>query len=162
MDLRIREQRLPGIGNRYDLPLDRGRHLMIVVGRDGRCQVGVVTGDADEPDRVVSLSREQAVAVAALLAGARFTIDTTEDQRVDADEITVETLELGVASPAVGQVIDDVALPAESDATILAVIRDKPADLVEEQPVDPLRAGDRIVISARRDRLGDIERQLVG
>jgi K+/H+ antiporter YhaU regulatory subunit KhtT len=162
MDLRIREQRLPGIGNRYDLPLDRRWHLMIVVGRDGRCQVGVIDGDADEPDRVVSLSREQAVAVAALLAGARFTIDTSEDERVATDEITVETLEVRHASPAVGQVVDDMSFPADSDATVLAVIRDKPAELVEEQPVDPLRAGDRVVISARRDRLGDIARQLVG
>ena len=162
MDLRIREQRLPGIGNRYDLPLDRDRHLMIVVGRDGSCQVGVVTGDADEPDGVVSLTRDQAVAVAALLAGARFTIDTTEDERVAADEITVETLEVGPTSPAVGQVVDDVSFPEESDATILAVIRDKPTDLVEEQPVDPLRAGDRVVLSARRDDLGAIARQLVG
>lgn len=162
MDLRIREQRLPGIGHRYDLALDGDRHLMIVVGSDGSCQVGVVTGDADEPEGVVALRRDQAVAVAALLAGARFTIDTTGDERVAADEVTVETLELGASSPAVGRLVDDVSLPDGSDATILAVIRDKPGDLVEEEPVDPLRIGDRVVVSARRDRLGEIARQFIG
>jgi hypothetical protein len=67
---------------------------MIVVEPNGNCHVGVITGDAEEPDSVVSLSRDLAVAVAALLTGARVSIDSTADDRFDADEITVETVAL--------------------------------------------------------------------
>ena len=162
MDVRIREQRLPGIGHRYDLPLDRDRHLMIVVERTGNCHVGVITGDAEKPDSVVSLSRDLAVAVAALLTGARFSIDSTADDRFDADEITVETVALGPRSPAIGRVVEEVPLPEGGGTSILAVIRDEPADLVEGEPVDPLRPGDRIVVSGPRERLADVTQRLAG
>jgi hypothetical protein len=42
------------------------------------------------------------------------------------------------------------------------VIRDEPADLVEGEPVDPLRPGDRIVVSGPRERLADVTQRLAG
>jgi TrkA domain protein len=162
MDLRIREQRLPGIGHRYDLTVGRGTRLVIVVQHSGGRMVSIGTSHADEPDAAVSLTSDQAMAVAALLTGARFTIDTRDDDRTSADEIAIETVVLGPASPAVGVAVDDVSLPADSDATILAVIRDSTPELVEDDPVEPCHAGDRVVVSARRERLPDVVAQLAG
>jgi K+/H+ antiporter YhaU regulatory subunit KhtT len=87
VDIQIREQRLPGIGRRYDLALNRRRTLIVVVNdRSGSRELSVVSGDAEEPDVTVTLTQDQAVTLAALLTGARFSIDATGDSRVDADE----------------------------------------------------------------------------
>jgi len=160
MDVRVREQRLPGIGHRYDIQLDDGRHLFVVVQGDGRRAVGIGEPGAEQPDVTASLSQDQAVAVAAILTGARFSIDTSEDDRVAGDEIAVETIFLGAASPAVGRIPRDVADSAGPDVAILAVIRDETPDMVEDALTEPIRPGDRIVVAARREQVDTLVRRL--
>ncbi len=162
MDVRVREQRLPGIGHRYDIQLDDGRQLFVVVQGDGRRAVGIVDPEADQPDMAAVLSQDQAVAAAAILTGARFSIDTSEDDHIPGDEVAVETITLGERSPAVGQVARDVAHSAGPDVTVLAVIRDETPDLVEDAPTEPIRPGDRIVVAARREQVATLVRRLTG
>ncbi len=162
MDVRVREQRLPGIGRRYEIQLDDGRQLFVVVQRDGRRAVGISRPGADQPDIVASLSEDQAVATAAILTGARFSIDTSEDDRIPGDEVVVETIALGERSSAVGRVARDVAHSAGPDVAILAVIRDETADLVEDALTEPIRPGDRIVVAARREQVATLVRGLSG
>ena len=162
MDIHIREQRLPGIGHRYELDLDTGQRLTVVVQHGGRREVGLVSRLADEPAAVVSLSEEQAVALAALLSGARFSIDSTGDDQIHADEVVVETVTLRPGSPAIGRPLNDIRLMGDSEAAVLAVIRDETPELVEDEVTRPSQAGDRVVIAARRQHLATVVRQLAG
>ena len=163
MDIHIREQRLPGIGHRYELNVDAGRKLTVVVQHGGRREIGLVSPLAEEPDAVVSLSEEQAVALAALLSGARFSIESTTDHQIDCDEVVVETVTLGPASPAVGRPVDDIRLLGDTEAAVLAVIRDEAPELVvEDETTRPSQPGDRVVIAVRRQHLAEVVRQLVG
>lgn len=160
MNVRIREQSLPGIGHRYELPVGGDRYLIIVVQREGRREIAVSRG-ADEPVAAVTLSHDQAVAVASLLTGARFSIES-QPQGVPAAAVGVETVTLAEGSPAVGRLARDVPLLAGSDAAILAVIRDDTPQLLEDEATEPCRVGDRVVVAARRDRLAEVVRELVG
>jgi K+/H+ antiporter YhaU regulatory subunit KhtT len=162
VDIQIREQRLPGIGHRYELVVDRHRSLMVVVQDRGRRELGVVSGSAEEPDVAVSLTQEQAVALAALLTGARFSIDTTGDDRIDAGEVAIETVTLGPSSPAVGRPMAEIRLVGDREAAVLAVIRDDTPELIEHEEGRHCQPGDRVVIAARRDRLGAVVEQLAG
>ena len=162
MDIHIREQRLPGIGHRYEFEVDAGRKLTVVVQNRGRREVGLVSRLVDEPDVVVSLTREQAVALGALLSGARFSIDTAGDDEIHADEVVVETVTLGSASPAVGLPVKDIRLMGDSEAAVLAVIRDETPELVEDETTRPCQPGDRVVIAARRQHVAAVVGQLAG
>ena len=162
MDVRMRELRLPGIGHRYELSLDDGRRLVLVVQDSGRREISIGGGAGDRPEVAASLTQDQAVAVAAILTGARFSIDTSEDERTPASEVGVETIILNERSPAVGRLARDVALPSDSDATILAVIRDDTQEIVEHDASGPCQPGDRVVVAARQDRLAEVVRQLAG
>jgi K+/H+ antiporter YhaU regulatory subunit KhtT len=160
MDLRIREQALPGIGHRYELPVDAERTLVVVVQRDGGRQVGVRHGEADEVTVLLDLDHDQAMAVAALLTGARFSIESEPGAR--AQDVAVETATLSERSPAIGRRVHEVPLVADADAAILAIIRDDTPQLVEDEATEPCRPGDRVVVAARRDRVADVVRQLTG
>ncbi|MEW6475349.1 MAG: TrkA C-terminal domain-containing protein [Actinomycetota bacterium] len=162
MDIQIREQRLPGIGHRYELVVDRRRSLMVVVQDRGRRELGVVSHGAENPDVVVSLTQAQAVALAALLTGARFSIDTTGDDRIDAGEVAIETVTLGPSSPAIGRPMAAIRLVGDPDAAVLAVIRDDTPELIEDEEGRPCQPGDRVVIAARRARLRAVVEQLAG
>ena len=162
MNIHIREQKLPGIGHRYEFDVDAGRKLTVVVQHGGRREVGLVSRRAEEPEVVVSLSQEQAVALAALLSGARFSIDSTDDDQIDADEVVVETVTLGPTSPALGRPCNDVRLAGDAEATVLAVIRDETPELVEDEQTRPCQPGDRVVIAARRQHVAAVVRHLAG
>jgi len=162
MDVRIREQNLPGIGHRYEVSVARDRRLIVVVQRAGDIEIGIGRRGATEQLTSVALSHDQAVAVAALLTGARFSIESEVGGDAPSGGVAVETVTLNARSPVVGQLARDVSFPAGSDAAILAVIRDDTPQLLEDESTQPCRVGDRVVVAARRDRLGDVIRELVG
>ena len=162
MDIQIREQRLPGIGHRYELLVDPKRSLIVVVQDGGRRELGIVSGGSEAPDVALPLTQAQAVALAALLTGARFSIDTTGDDRVDAGEVAIETVTLGPSSPAVGRSMAEIRLVGDPDAAVLAVIRDDTPELIENEEGRRCQPGDRVVIAARRDRIGAVVEQLAG
>ena len=108
-----------------------------------------------------SRESDTAVALAALL-GARFSIDTTGDDRIDAGEVAIETVTLRPSSPAVGRPMTEISLAGDSEAAVLAVIRDDTPDLIEDDEGRCCQPGDRVVIAARRDRLSAVVDQLAG
>lgn len=160
MNVQIREQRLPGIGHRYELGADGGRSLMVIVQDRGRRELGVVSGDAEEPDVAVSLTQAQAVALAALLTGARFSIAMTGEDRIDAGGVAIEAVTLGPSSPAIGRSMAEIRFVR--DAAVLAVLRDDTPELIEHEEGRRCQPGDRVVIAARRDRISAVAEQLAG
>lgn len=161
MEVRIRQQRLPGIGHRYELPVDDDRVLILVVRHEGGRQLSIGIKGADEPTSTVMLGQDQAVAVAAILTGARFSIEGDAPAGPDRD-VAVETATLSDRSPAIGRLVRDVSLRAGSDAAILAIIRDDTPQVVEDDDTEPCRPGDRLVVAAPRDRLVAVVRELAG
>lgn len=162
MDVRIREQNLPGIGHRYEVSVAGARHLIVVVQRAGRREIAIGRPGTDDPAAAVSLSHDQAVAVAALLTGARFSIESDPEGDSPVGGVAVETVTLSEGSPAIGRPAREVPLLAGSDAAILAVIRDDTPQLLEDESTEPCRVGDRVVVAARRDRLADVVQDLAG
>ncbi len=128
MDIQISEQRLPGIGHRYEMAIDPQRSLIVVVHDQGRRGLAVATRGAESPDLALSLTQDQAVALAALLIGARISIDTAED-RIAAGEPAAETLTLQPSSPAAGGPPDQTPVAAEPERSDFAACRSsRPAE----------------------------------
>ena len=168
MDITIHEQTLPGIGLRYDVTVDLKRRLSIVVSRTGARELSISDLDAEEPTAVVSLSQAQALAVAALLSGARFSLErdplrtVSEPGTRDEDVVTVSTVTLTDSSPAIGRRVSEIGLPTGSNAAVLAVIRDQTPELVEDPARVPVRAGDRLVVAARTSWADSVRATLTG
>lgn len=169
MDISIQEQALPGIGRRYDVAVDGQRRLSVIVGRTGLRELSISDDDADEPSAVVSLSQAQALAVAALLSGARFSLHSQPEpyaaqpeQPTDADVVAVHTVTLTNTSPVIGHSVAEIELPAGSNAAVLAVIRDQTPELIEDPAREPCRPGDRLVIAARTGWFHRVTAMLTG
>lgn len=168
IDITIREQTLPGIGRRYDVMVGGQRRLSVVVSLTGLRELSISDADADEPTAVVSLSQAQAFAVAALLSGARFSLEpdpypaAPEQPATDEDAVTVSTVTLTDSSPAIGHSVSDINLPAGSNATVLAIIRDETPELVEDPERVPCRPGDRLVVAARASWSDHVTAMLAG
>jgi TrkA domain protein len=160
MNLTIHERRLHGIGMRYDIDTGGPSHLFVIADHTGRRIIGL-GGAEDHPEGQIILDRDQAVMIAALLLGARFTVDTSDDDSVSGDEVVVDTVELTESSPAIGKTFDEVHLP-DSDAALLAVISDATPQLIEDERHYRGAAGDRVVVAARAGRIDQVTRYLAG
>lgn len=158
MEMHVSEQSLPGIGMRYEIDVAGGRRLFVIARKDGRRDVGLM-GDADEPESFVALDQQAAVTVAALLLGARFTVDTRDESWVSSDEAVVEVVELREGSPVVGLTQAEIDLP-DPVAVILAVMSDTTPELVESETDHRCRAGDRIVVAARAAHIARVTASL--
>jgi hypothetical protein len=117
----------------------------------------------DEPLTTVRLPAEDASVLAALLTGARFTLEIPEAAPAttpDADEVVVETVTIASGSPSLGLPPDDVIRLMGSEAVLLGVICDATPQLVETDERRRVQVGDKLVLAARRGRLERLRRRM--
>ena len=156
----MHEVRLPGVGMRYEIELGDGARLVIVAQRTGRRELGLSRG-GDSLEWNVALGQEEAVMLASLLLGARFTLDTSDDDRLASDEVVVDTVELRAGSPAIGHAAAEITLP-DPDAAVLAVISDSTPEVLEDEVSYRSRPGDRVIVAARAAQIDRVVEHLRG
>ena len=156
-DLHVQAQRLPGVGWRYTVPADRGRHVVVVVEDRGPRHLVLLDPRLDEALTTVRLPAGHASVLAALLTGARFTLTSADEraERATADplEVVVETLRVTSGSPAVGLTQDEAAPRLGAEAALLGVIDDRTPELVDPEGGRAIQEGDELVVAARRGRM---------
>jgi K+/H+ antiporter YhaU regulatory subunit KhtT len=67
--LKVRHERLPGVGDLFELDTAGGLTVSVACLRSGRRDIAVTQPGDDEPLATAALSRSEALAVAALLTG---------------------------------------------------------------------------------------------
>ncbi len=75
--MKARHQRLPGIGERFELDTAAGLTLTVVNHRSGRRDIAIATRDEAQPAVTAGLTRAEALAIATLLSGAHIDLATT-------------------------------------------------------------------------------------
>jgi TrkA domain protein len=161
-EVHVREERLPGVGQVFHLPLDDGATVSVVVDdRSTDREIDLLPAGADEPAARIHLTEAQAVTLATLLTGVRVVFES-QPAAEPATGVHVETIVLSAASPAVGSTMHDLALPDPDAARVLAVIRDDTPELLEEDRDRPCQPGDRLVLAGRPQAIQDLRRHLAG
>jgi len=127
--INVYEQLIPGVGQRFELEVDDGHTLCVVVLRDGRRQLARRSSGEDAAETLVDLDRDQAVTIGALLLGAQFSITTPVDAE-PADQVIVDTIAIAPAAPSIGKTAVEALRGFGRDVVVLAVIRDQTPDIV--------------------------------
>lgn len=145
MDIHVHEQRLPGISLKYDIDLSDGRSPFVSTSTGGEQAVCRVTSDG-KPDWQVSLRADQAVTIAALLLGARFTLDSRSSDQIGVDEIIINTMTAGSDSQIIGLSALQMNLLGDTAFTMAVISATAP----EVKTLDTQRChfGDWVVFAA--------------
>jgi len=161
----LREHVIPGVGRVYEMPLEGGQLLSVVIdARTGERALSVLRPGEDEPVAVVRLDENQALTLSTLIAGLRIEVEATAPR----EAVQVDTVVIGAGSPAAGRTLTELEAshagqpPDPADARVIAVIRDDTPELLEDDPHRPCQPGDRLVLAGRPGRLDDLRRWLVG
>lgn len=141
----VHETPLPGIGLRHEFTTREGRRVGIVSHRSGRRDV--LLYDERDPDaarEALSLSGDEAEAVATLLGAARITRELSAlQERVSG--LVVEWLPLPSGSPYDGRTLGDTQARSRTGTSIVAIARGG-AVVPSPGPEHDLRGGDTLVV----------------
>lgn len=160
--INVIEQPLPGLGQRFEFQLDADHDLTVVALRDGERHLTILDRTDDEPVMTtIRLHPDQAVTLGALLLGARFSIDAPPTAQ-RSGTVIVDTVAITAQAPALGQTPSAALAQFDTDAVVLAVIRDHSGEIIEDHLEIELSEGDRVAIAVRRDRHHAAVNTLVG
>jgi len=119
----VRETRLPGVGVRHEFTTEDGTPVGVLIHRDGRRELLVYDrADPDACSSMLRLSPEDTHVLAELLGASQVTEVVTAMRR-DIEGLSIEWVDLGVSSPAIGTTIGDGAFRTRTGCSIVAVIR---------------------------------------
>jgi TrkA domain protein len=149
---------LPGIGTRYDLITDGGKHVSLVVHTDGRRFLGF--HDPEDDDSClgsVPLGPAEASALGQLLIPAPI-----EPLRGDiAIDLVTEQIPITSRSPYSGRTLGDTQARSRTGASIVAVLR-RTGAVPSPTPDFRFATGDTIVVVGTREGVDAVAELITG
>lgn len=149
----ITETRLPGVGVRYDVPLQSGARLGVLAHRTGRRELFLY--GARDPDAVAAelvLTAEEGKVVADLLGGTEL-VESLSRLQQQVEGLAIDWIELPPTSRFVDRTIADAEVRSRTGVSIVAVLRDDEAHPAPG-PDFRLAAGDTAVVVGTPDGIG--------
>lgn len=146
----VYESEIPGVGRKFELELDEGARLVVLLHHDGRREVFRRAGPEADSEKLVDLPARTARRLGAILQGATFETVDVEDLEVPLGEAIIEWVEVVADSTLVGNSLDDVHLRQETGVSVLAVQRGAET-IPNPDPDVRLEAGDVLVALGTRE-----------
>ncbi|MDQ4144478.1 MAG: hypothetical protein M3198_12175 [Actinomycetota bacterium] len=160
MNRDIRVDDLPGIGRRYELACEDGGVLTVVIHHTGRRDVYVLPSDGDEAS-TVTLNDAQARTAGAVLSGTYFTPTAVRRVQEVIDDLVTDWVVLTPGSPGTGHSIGELQIRSQTGVAVMAILRGNSV-IHGPAPDEVLQAGDRLVVTGRRENLQAFQRLVVG
>ena len=149
---------LPGIGMRYDLVTESGKHLSVVAHNDGRRFLGFYRPEDDEECQAsVPLDQDEAAMLAQLLLQER--IDPVRNE-IEIDLVT-EHIPITVKSPYAGRTLGDTQVRSRTGASIVAVLR-RTGATPSPTPDFRFAIGDKLVVVGTREGVDAVADLIAG
>jgi TrkA domain protein len=159
----VTQDELPGIGRRFEVRCEDGGILTIVVYNNGRRDLYAFSPGSGEPC-VVTMLDDQARAVGEIMSGSfadPAEVGAARGVREAFDDLAFDWVGLDPGSPGTERSIGDLAIRSRTGATVMSIVRGHGV-IHDPAPEEVLRAGDRLVVAGRRDRLPEVRRLLAG
>ena len=162
----VTQDDLPGIGRRYEIRCEDGATLVVVLYNNGRRDLYAFPPGSESP-AVVTMLDEQARAVGAIIAGSfgssggPAVTGPAQGVQEALDDLAFDWVSLDPGSPGTERSIGDLAIRSRTGATVMSIVRGHGV-VRDPGPGEVLRAGDRLVVAGRRDRLPELRRLVAG
>ena len=148
MPVDLRETRLPGVGVKYNLRLDGGGRLAIILHNDGKRELYWFRRGDDEPRAVITLDDDEARQLGAVIGGAYDRPKIVEDLEMALGELRIEWLPVPDTSPWIGKTLAECGFRAKVGVTVIAILRE-PEPVSGARPDDVIQRGDTLVTVAK-------------
>ncbi|TYL35984.1 potassium transporter TrkA [Natronococcus pandeyae] len=156
----ITESDLPGVGKKFQIDLDDGQTLVVVIHNTGQRDVFLKPDEDADSEKLFELSDQLARTVGTILEGAYFQPIKTEDKETTlGDGTSIEWFDVPAGSPLAGESIADILADERIDVAVVAVQRGDdviPASTAEKR----IEGSDTIVAVGETTALDQFESML--
>ncbi|WP_439027094.1 cation:proton antiporter regulatory subunit [Haloarchaeobius sp. DT45] len=146
----VYETDVPGVGRKFEVELDDGGRLVVLLHHDGRREVFHRSEPEADSTRIASLSGEQARQLGAILGGAYFQPVELPQPEVPLGDAIIEWVTIDEDSTLSGQTLEGCGVRAATGVSVIAVQRDDET-IANPNPDFELRAGDILVALGTRE-----------
>lgn len=119
----VYESEIPGIGRKFELPLEDGGRAVVIFHHDGRREVFHRPDPDADSRKLLDLTDREARRLGALLEGAYFQTVDVATLEVPVGDAIMEWSEVGEADQLAGQTLGDSNLRKETGVSVIAVQR---------------------------------------
>lgn len=159
----IREAELPGLGKKYQLNLETGEQITVVIHDDGTREVYYFTEDADEPLASVTLTDKESRQLGSIIGGAFYQPQTLEKLETAVSDLRIEWLKVREKSKIAGQSIGELELRKNHGVIIIAVMEDKGKGRKASLYINPgpsyvFQPGHTVVAAGKFDKIKAFEK----
>lgn len=162
----IREAELPGLGKKFQLNLEDGEQIVIIIHDDGTREIYYFAEDADEPLASFSLSDQESRQLGSIIGGAFYQPRTLERLDTAVSDLRIEWLKVRENSGITGKSIGDLGLRKNHGIIIIAVMEDKGKGRKETVSINPgpgyvFRPGHTVVAAGKSDKIKAFEKMFL-
>lgn len=121
----IKEAELPGLGKKFEVSLDSGDRVVVVIHDEGAREVYHIPEGEDDATSSVTMTDQEARQVGAIISGSFYQPRLLEKLRTAVADLHIEWLKVQENSRVAGKSIGDLGLRKNHGIIVIAVIEDK-------------------------------------
>ncbi|HHV75652.1 MAG TPA: cation:proton antiporter regulatory subunit [Thermoanaerobacterium sp.] len=161
----IKEAELPGLGKKFQINLENGERIAIVVHDDGNREIYHFAGDEDEPVDSFLLNDQEARQIGSIIAGAFYQPKTLEKLETAVSDLRIEWLKVREQSPINGRSIGELGLRKNHGIVVISVIDEKRRNKREAVCINPgpgfvFTPGQIIIAAGTSEKMKQFEEEM--
>ncbi len=141
----IQETSLPGVGERFDVPLGDGSSLCIVIHNTGKREIYRKESEDSDGELLASLTDREARVVGTVLEGAYFQpVQSETVETLLEDDVLLEWIKVDETSSMVSRSFQNLDLRQRTGAAVIAILREGDT-IVAPEGSETIHAGDTLI-----------------
>ncbi len=161
----VREAELPGLGKKFEVALENGDKVVVVIHDDGTREVYHFPENEDEPSGQFVFSDQEARRIGSIISGAYYEPKALEKLETDIADLRIEWLRVKENSPINGKNIGDLALRKNFGINVISVIDDKCRNRTEACRINPgpgflFNPGQMIIVAGNTEKMKQFKKDM--
>ena len=161
----IREAVLPGLGKKFQVDLESGEQIVVIVHDDGRRELYHFAGNGEDPLSSVTLSDQESRQLGSIIGGSSYQPRTLDRLDTAVADMRIEWVKVKEESEVAGRSIGDLGLRKNHGIVIVAVMEDRGGGCRETLHINPgqgyvFQPGHTVIAAGKAYKIKDFEKML--
>lgn len=154
----IREAELPGLGKKFQVRLENGDQVAVIVHDDGTREIYYFTPDGDEPLSAITLSDQESRQLGSIIGGAFYQPRSLERLDAAVSDLRIEWLKIPERSGIAGKSIGELGLRKNHGIIVIAVLEDRGGGRRETISINPgpgyvFKPGHTVIAAGKNEKM---------
>jgi TrkA domain protein len=163
----IREAELPGLGKKYQLNLETGEQVVVIIHDDGKRDIFYFSDEGDDPLASVTLSDQESRQLGSIIGGAFYKPRGLERLDTAISDLRIEWFKVKEKSEIAGKSIGELGLRKNHGIIIISVMEDKGKGQKQVMHINPgpnysFQPGHTVIAAGKSIKMKTFEKMFGG